>query len=81
MKLAVDGLTNEDWNMGRDPKTNGKRYVEWETNLMGEQGKLQTWIEKGRRTGVASPARQAVAFMPQPMNAAQRAQAQRSAER
>lgn len=33
MKFAVDGLAADDWLMGRDQKTNGKRYCEWEDNL------------------------------------------------
>jgi hypothetical protein len=27
LRLAVDGTLLDDWRMGRDPRTNGKRYV------------------------------------------------------
>jgi len=43
MKLAVDGLVASDWHMGRDPKTNGKRYCEWEEHLFGSFEKMERW--------------------------------------
>ncbi len=43
MKLAVDSLAASDWHMGRDPKTGGKRYCEWETNLFGSYERMEKW--------------------------------------
>lgn len=47
MKAGVDGLAKDDWCCGRDPKTNGKRYIEWEANLMKEAGQFEKRIEDG----------------------------------
>jgi hypothetical protein len=33
IKLAIDGIALSDWHMGRDPKTNGQSYCEWERNV------------------------------------------------
>ena len=56
LKSAVDGLARNDWAMGRDPKTNGKRYCNWESHLMKDQAQLQGWIEAGRpKTSLPSP--------------------------
>jgi hypothetical protein len=33
MCLAIDALTRSDWHMGRDPKTHGKSYNDWERNI------------------------------------------------
>ena len=33
MCIAIDTLTRSDWHMGRDPKTNGKSYNDWERNI------------------------------------------------
>jgi hypothetical protein len=33
MCAAIDALAKSDWNMGRDPKTNGQCYNDWERNL------------------------------------------------
>jgi hypothetical protein len=46
MKAAVDGICKSDWHMGRDPKTNGKRYVEWESHLFDSVESLERWVEQ-----------------------------------
>jgi len=33
MCITIDALATSDWHMGRDPKTNGQRYNDWERNL------------------------------------------------
>jgi hypothetical protein len=33
IKLAIDGIALSDWHMGRDPKTNGQGYCDWELNI------------------------------------------------
>jgi len=49
MKIAVDNLAASDWHMGRDPKTNGKRYCEWEDHLFSSYERMEKWwnYEKG----------------------------------
>lgn len=42
MKLAIDGLFASDWHMGRDPKTNGKRYCEWEKHLFSSYEQMES---------------------------------------
>jgi len=37
--------------MGRDPKTNGKRFCEWESHLFGSVESLEKWIEAGDSAG------------------------------
>jgi hypothetical protein len=43
MKLCVDALVASDWHMGRDPKTNGSRYCEWEDHLFGSYEQMEKW--------------------------------------
>jgi hypothetical protein len=45
MLLAVDRITESDWHMGRDPKTKGTRYCEWEKHLFVSTEKLQEWLD------------------------------------
>lgn len=45
MALAIDRLAASDWHMGRDPKTGGKRYCEWESHLFPNAEKLERWLE------------------------------------
>jgi hypothetical protein len=33
MKLAIEGIANSDWAMGRDPKTKGMAYCDWERHI------------------------------------------------
>ena len=43
MKLAVDHLAASDFHMGRDVKTAGKRYCEWEGHLFGSYEQMERW--------------------------------------
>jgi hypothetical protein len=43
MTLAVDHLAASPWHMGRDPKTNGKRYCEWEDHLFKSYEQMEKW--------------------------------------
>src|SRR5262249_55399307 len=43
MKLAVDGLCASDFHTGHDPKTNGRRYIEWEKHLFGSYEQMERW--------------------------------------
>jgi hypothetical protein len=33
MKIAIHGIAKSPWHMGRDPKTNGQTYNDWERNV------------------------------------------------
>jgi hypothetical protein len=43
MKIAVDALADSDWHMGRDLKTNGKKYCEWEDHLFKSYEQMEKW--------------------------------------
>jgi len=43
MKLAVDGLAASDWHMGRDPKTNGKPFYDWEKHVFKSYEQMEGW--------------------------------------
>jgi hypothetical protein len=43
MQLAIDQLAGSDWHMGRDPKTNGKKYCEWDRNLFKTYELMEGW--------------------------------------
>jgi len=47
MKLAVDGLVTSDFHMGRDPKTAGRKYCEWEEHLFGSYERMERWWNSG----------------------------------
>jgi uncharacterized protein YdaU (DUF1376 family) len=44
MMAAIDELVNDDWHMGRNPKTGGKKFIEWETHLFGSREIFEKWI-------------------------------------
>lgn len=44
MKTAVDELCYSDWHMGRDPKSTGRGYFEWEDHLFRSQEQFQKWL-------------------------------------
>jgi hypothetical protein len=46
MCLVVDAVVNSDWHMGRDPKTGGRKYNEWENHLFNSQDRVTTWLQK-----------------------------------
>jgi hypothetical protein len=33
LKLAIDAIGRDDWAMGRNPKTHGKSYCDWERHV------------------------------------------------
>lgn len=41
--LAVDGLVADDFHMGRDPKTNGKKFCEWEKHVFKSYEQMEGW--------------------------------------
>lgn len=43
MRLAIDGLAASDFHMGRDSKTNGKKYCEWEEHLFKSYEQMERW--------------------------------------
>ena len=43
MKLAIDALVASDFHMGRDSKTAGKKYCEWEEHLFGSYERMERW--------------------------------------
>jgi hypothetical protein len=43
MTLAVDGLVSSNWHMGRDQKTDGKRYCDWENHLFNSYEQMEHW--------------------------------------
>lgn len=45
MMLAVDALEATDWNMGRDPKTCGRKFDSWEKHLFRSQEQFESWLE------------------------------------
>jgi hypothetical protein len=46
MQLAIDNITASDWHAGRDPKTNGVKYLDWEKQLFGTTEKMEKWLER-----------------------------------
>lgn len=45
MKAAVDEIALSDWHMGRDERTNGKHYCEWEKHLFRSTEQFEKWIQ------------------------------------
>ena len=43
MKVAIDAIAISDWHMGRDAKTNGKFYREWDDHLFGSYRSMEKW--------------------------------------
>ncbi len=43
MKLAIDRLVASDFHMGRDTKTNGKRYCDWENHVFRSYEQMEGW--------------------------------------
>lgn len=41
---AIDALADSDFHMGRDPKTNGKRYCDWIDNLCKSAEQFEKWV-------------------------------------
>lgn len=47
-KLAIDALAASDFHMGRDSKTNGKTYNEWE-HIFRSREAFERWLEESER--------------------------------
>ena len=45
MEICVDTMVASDWHMGRDKKTEGKKYNEWE-NVFRSTDQFEWWLEK-----------------------------------
>lgn len=45
LMLAVDAMEATDWNMGRDPKTGGRKFDSWEKHLFRSQEQFESWLE------------------------------------
>jgi hypothetical protein len=43
MMAAIDGLTKSDFHMGRDPKSNGKKYHDWTDHLFKSYERMEKW--------------------------------------
>jgi hypothetical protein len=43
MNVAIDQLAASDWHMGRNPKTDGKKYYEWERHLFKSYEQMEEW--------------------------------------
>jgi hypothetical protein len=41
MELAIDGIVKNDWAMGRDPKTNGQCYCDWERHIFKSEEMME----------------------------------------
>lgn len=50
MKAAIDEMAASDFHMGRDPKTNGKTYCEWE-NVFRSAEQFQSWLQRAQEYG------------------------------
>jgi len=49
LRLAVDGMAASDWHMGRNPKTNGKTYFEWDKHLFKSYEAMEGWWNTPQR--------------------------------
>jgi hypothetical protein len=68
MCYAVDRMAESDWNMGRDPKSSGKRYDDWDL-LFRSTEQFQKWTEKdpvGGRPIVWVEVKESPAMLPTP---------------
>jgi hypothetical protein len=43
MKEAIDRMVASDFHMGRSEKTDGKRYIEWESHLFKTYEQMEKW--------------------------------------
>ena len=48
MKAAVDEIALSDFHMGRNPKTEGKSYCEWEEHLFRSTEQFERWLQKAQ---------------------------------
>ena len=45
---AVDEIALSDFHMGRNPKTEGKSYCEWEEHLFRSTEQFERWLQKAQ---------------------------------
>jgi hypothetical protein len=43
MQLAIDSIAKSDWSMGRSPKTNGRKFCDWENHIFKSYEQMETW--------------------------------------
>lgn len=48
MRLAIDRIAESDWHMGRNPKSGGRRFCDWEDQLFGSEETLQKWLDNNQ---------------------------------
>ena len=48
MKAVVDEIAMSDFHMGRNPKTEGKSYCEWENHLFRSTEQFESWLQKAQ---------------------------------
>lgn len=58
MEGTIEELAASDFHMGRDPKTDQKKYCDWE-HVFRSAEQFQKWIQKALETGPKSPAKAA----------------------
>ncbi len=46
MKAAIDEVALSDWHMGRNPRTEGKSYCEWEDHLFRSTEQFEKWVQR-----------------------------------
>jgi hypothetical protein len=46
MMAAIDAMCASDWHMGRDKKTDGKKYCDWIDNLFDAYEQMEGWWNK-----------------------------------
>jgi uncharacterized protein YdaU (DUF1376 family) len=46
MRFAIDKIASSDFHMGRDPKTNGRRFCEWELHLFKNWECFERWLNR-----------------------------------
>jgi hypothetical protein len=46
MKAVVDEVAQSEFHMGRDPKTGGKSYCEWEDHLFRSTEQFEKWVQR-----------------------------------
>ena len=56
MKAVIDEVSMSEWHMGRDPKTEGRTYCEWEDNLFRSTEQFEKWLQKTQRANTRSSA-------------------------
>jgi hypothetical protein len=48
MKAVIDEVALSDWHMGRNPKTEGKAYCEWEDHIFRSTEQFEHWLQRAQ---------------------------------